>query len=484
MTDYSTQIDHIRQAKSLEEIREIARLFSAEATGEGGILYSRPVGGVSSERIALEIADKTGLPIINKTPRAEFLSDSSVRLAIRNSVEGIFQREGYTAEISERLVNGFQYGDPKAAANSLTSLDGCLWGDASREFAASLRGDIKVVATAANMERVFGKVELTTILENPNVKTLGGQPIALLRDIAAKDGIEALLNPVQSQFVDAAPRGIYKSPDVLFNKEAPVVLSREFASVIDVDSSKFSPAEKLSASGTVVRADIGMAVQVAQDEVNIARTSTLREAVVAENIRKPGASVPETFPGLAVAENATLRPTSSRAIKVGGALGVAGLALEVYDGVESVRTANRLRSEGNATAAESELIHFGARTVGGWTGAGIGMAAGAVAGVQSGPGLLVTGAIGGVAGVFAGDKIAAWNDNRGIYNQDLGGKTWTYDPDNPALGWRSKAPIDNSNDGIDNARRGDLRASPATENILNYQATRRSVELVLGGPPA
>lgn len=171
-------------------------------------------------------------------------------------------------------------------------------------------------------------------------------------------------------------------------------------------------------------------------------------------------------------------------IQAGRALGIAGLALEAYDGVDSVRTASRLRSEGNATAAESELIHFGARSVGGWAGAGIGMAAGAAAGVETGPGLLVTGAIGGVAGVFAGDKIAAWNDNRGIYNQDLGGKTWVYDPDNPALGWRHEAPIDRSDDGIDNARRGDLRASPATENALNYQATSRSVELVLGGPPA
>jgi hypothetical protein len=171
-------------------------------------------------------------------------------------------------------------------------------------------------------------------------------------------------------------------------------------------------------------------------------------------------------------------------IQAGRALGIAGLALEVYDGADSVRTAGRLRSEGNATAAESELIHFGARSVGGWAGAGIGIATGAVLGVETGPGLLVTGAIGGVAGVFAGGKIAEWNDNRGIYNQELGGKTWTYDPDNPAQGWRREAPIDRSDDGIDNARRGDLRASPATENALNYQATSRSVELVLGGPPA
>ncbi|GAA4782338.1 XVIPCD domain-containing protein [Lysobacter hankyongensis] len=171
-------------------------------------------------------------------------------------------------------------------------------------------------------------------------------------------------------------------------------------------------------------------------------------------------------------------------VQAGRALGIAGLALEVYDGADSVRTAHRLAGEGNRTAAESELIHFGARSVGGWAGAGIGMAGGAALGVETGPGLLITGAIGGVAGVFAGDKFAEWTDNRRIYNQELGGNTWTYDPENAALGWRRQAPIDSTNDSIDNARRGDLRASPATENQLNYQATSVSVELVLGGPPA
>jgi hypothetical protein len=334
------------------------------------------------------------------------------------------------------------------------------------------------------MERVFGKVELTTILDNPDVKTLGGQPIAVLRDIAAKDGVQALLNPVQSQFIEAAPRGIYRSPDAIMSKEAPVTLSREFASTMEVNTGKFSPAENLSASGTAVRADIGMAVQVAQDEANIARAATLRGAAVVESTRVQGASVPDASPGQTAVENAPPHSVPSRTVKVAGALGVAGLALEIYNGADSVRTAHRLAGEGNSTAAESTMIHFGARSVGGWAGAGIGMATGAALGVETGPGLLVTGAIGGIAGVFAGEKIAEWTDNRRIYNQELAGQSWSYDPDKPADGWRRRAPIDSTLDNIDNARRGDLRASPATENALNYQATNRSVELVLGGPPA
>ncbi len=81
-------------------------------------------------------------------------------------------------------------------------------------------------------------------------------------------------------------------------------------------------------------------------------------------------SVPEPDAQAAIAQERTGSLGMRRA---GAALGIAGLALEVYDGVESVRTAQRLQGEGNATAAESELIHFGARSVGGWTGAGIGI---------------------------------------------------------------------------------------------------------------
>jgi predicted ABC-type ATPase len=166
------------------------------------------------------------------------------------------------------------------------------------------------------------------------------------------------------------------------------------------------------------------------------------------------------------------------------ALGIAGLALEAYDGAQTYRTANRLRGEGNDTAAESQLIHFGSRSVGGLGGAAIGAGAGGVATSWSGPGILVGGTVGGVIGVFGGEKFAQWTDNRRIYNQqDRSGNTWTFDPDQPQSGWQRNAPVDASNDGVDNARRGALRAPPSLANELDYRATTKSVELILGSPP-
>jgi hypothetical protein len=41
--DYSAQIEQIKKATTLEEIKAIARQFSAKSIGEGGILYSRDI---------------------------------------------------------------------------------------------------------------------------------------------------------------------------------------------------------------------------------------------------------------------------------------------------------------------------------------------------------------------------------------------------------------------------------------------------------
>ena len=72
-------------------------------------------------------------------------------------------------------------------------------------------------------------------------------------------------------------------------------------------------------------------------------------------------------------------------IRAGAALGVAGLALDLYDAAQTRREAQHLRAQGNDTAADSHLIHFGTRTVGGVTGAGLGFAAGAAAGAPNRP---------------------------------------------------------------------------------------------------
>lgn len=167
-------------------------------------------------------------------------------------------------------------------------------------------------------------------------------------------------------------------------------------------------------------------------------------------------------------------------------LGALGAAAAVYEGVETGFALKDLLQHDNATGAESRLVHFGGQSAGGWAGAVAGVKIGVVAGVESGPGMLVTGLVGGAVGAYAGDKLAAWNDDRKIYTQeDRYGRSFHFDPDHPEKGWlwtgvevktdpATGAPIVESKD---------FRAVGETERELNYKATSKSVELVLGNPP-
>ena len=432
-----------------EALRELARQVSVDSPGNVTVLYSGGVTDrVSSWQIVKAMEDAgEDVRLIDRTEANKFLSSRPFQSATATA-HGISYQD-----LTERTPAA------RAAGDWLYHPTEGPWADASARFADATRGEVKVIANGASPDRVFGQTELPRILANPEVTTIEGIPRETLVARQATHGTQAAFDMIVANSHDNV--GIIRT--AVNAQGLPLRGERD---QLQLDNREYF--RETSIEG---------------------RTPTFHEVSrpMGDLMGEPNAHALSGRQQLDELAREAMSPERTGSLgprRAGAALGVAGLALEVYDGADSVRTAQRLYGEGNATAAQSELIHFGARTVGGWTGAGIGMATGAALGVETGPGLLVTGAIGGVAGVFVGDKIAEWNDNRGIYNQELGGKTWTYDPDNPVLGWRREAPIDRSDDGIDNARRGDLRASPSTENMLNYQATSRSVELVLGGPPA
>ena len=326
MTDYRGDIDRIEKASSLEEIQTIARQYSAKAVGEDGILYSSKVGNTPSHAIALELAEKTRLPIIDDTPRAQFLDNKLVKLAIDDSAKRIFENQGYDTVLAKQSATDFLYGDAKAAAHSATSLDGCVWGRASKEFSGSLSGDVTLVASSANLERVFGKVELTEALQNKKINTIGGVSRTHLQDVYARSGVEAVLPEVQKRFIEAAPKGIFISPEALGKDVKQVTLSGEFATALGVGAHPFSAAAELSASGKVVRASIGMDVPVAVNEAAIAaRAPVPRDSISPEIAGYRSAMASESF----AASEAAERSFGATALK--GAGGVAMAAGAVYE---------------------------------------------------------------------------------------------------------------------------------------------------------
>ena len=475
MTNGTDPVSRIRSASSLEEIRDVVREFSAKSSREGGILYSRNVGDVPSEVIAKGLSKETGLPIINDTPRARFLVDAQDDIA--TAAERIFRSQGQSLEIAQNSKMSFLFGDPKAPAHSLTSLEGSLWGDASREFAESLSGDIKVVASNANIERVFGKVELPAILENPNVRTLGGQPVDGLKALYSQGGADAVLPKVQAQFIDAAPQGIFVA-EGLDGKVTRISLSREFADAMDVplgELNKFPTTAELTNKG-ISRAPISLGA-AAGDAALSAEAAAMRG----------------------------LSPGTRTFLKGAGAAGVAVLA---YDVATTGHQVVQLRAQGNATGADSAATHFVGRNVGGiaggfLVGAGYGLATGS----WTGPGAIATTLVGGVAGAVVGEQWARDKDNDRIHLQtDSHGNEWRRDPDDPTGKWTRSADTQQikvtTTEPLSSPTAVDVEVKPASapgsndprfleqryvaagnlERELNNKAANASYELGLANP--
>jgi hypothetical protein len=429
------------------KLRALAAMVDADSAGRLTVLYSGPAAHKlsSAEVIGAMIRGGDDIRVIDNTEIARFLtSDDFLHAAARVHHLSDF----------EPLLRGTYRGP---ATDWLYHPTEGPWADASARFADATVGEVRVIASNADPGRTFGAVEVPHLLANPKVTTIEGIPRETLVARQAAYGTQAAF-----EVVLAKARLHTGMLDVAVNGTG--VPLRGATGELMLDSRKYF---------------VGTGVPGHKAEVAAATRP------LAELMDPPNTHVLAGQAGLDVlyagsADDFRLRRTRLRA---GAALGVAGLALDLYDAAQTQREAQHLRAQGNDTAADSHLIHFGTRTVGGVTGAGLGLAAGAAAGVQTGPGLLFTGAIGSAVGAFAGEKLADEWDERRIYRQtDREGRTWTFDPDRPGLGWHREAAIDDRDDGLDNARAGIVRAAPALADELDYKATAVSLELKLGAP--
>ena len=439
MTDYSRQIDRIKAAKSLDELGAVANSFPAEAQGEGGILYSGKVGNIPAEAIAKELAHKTGLPIINDTPRAQFLSYEPVKTAIQDSARRIFEEQGLNAGQSKRAGLDFLYGDTKAPPESPFSVENSLWGQASREFTASVRGPVTVVASAADAERVLGRVEVPTALQSSRITTLAGHPLSQLQDVQVQGGIKASLPEVQTQFIGASTKGIFVLPDNFGAVPSQVAISRELATTLHLDGSKFVGAQALSDAG-FIRASV----------ISVVRTATLAPA-------------------------AEIAPHGGFSPHLGRGLGVLGAVTAAYDATTTAAHVSTLRGQGNTVGARSDIMHFGGRNLGALGGAAMGAEIFGTAGAETGPFDLLIGGAGAIGGAIVGDKLADAYDRHRIYNQsDTQGITWNYDPSKPQQGWTRDVPA------LPDTPQGQhFSANPALADRLTFQANNTAVDLAL-----
>jgi predicted ABC-type ATPase len=177
-----------------------------------------------------------------------------------------------------------------------------------------------------------------------------------------------------------------------------------------------------------------------------------------------------------------VRPNMVRGAVIGG-----GAATVVEAATEGTKIAE-LYARDNRAGAGAALLDFGARSVGGWTGAAVGAKVGTLLGIESGPGAIVTGIIGGGLGAWGGSEIVDWIEKYQINNQaDSTGRVWTFDPTHPEKGWmHSQREIVGSVGTLaDRPIYGattQLTADAELTQQLNYQASSRAVGLRLSEP--
>lgn len=124
-----------------------------------------------------------------------------------------------------------------------------------------------------------------------------------------------------------------------------------------------------------------------------------------------------------------LRAERRMGAAIKGALGGAGVLVAAYDAYTTAEQYQALSAQGNQFGADALLRRYEGRTVGGLLGGiGAGVAYGFVAGSETGPGAFITGAVGGVVGAFAGDKIATMVTEHKVNHQTgTDGVTYVYE---------------------------------------------------------
>lgn len=177
-----------------------------------------------------------------------------------------------------------------------------------------------------------------------------------------------------------------------------------------------------------------------------------------------------------------VRPNMVRGAVIGGT------AATVVEAITEGTKVADLYARDNRTGAEAALLDFGARSVGGWTGAALGAKAGTLAGIESGPGAIVTGIIGAGLGTWGGSEIVEWIEKYQINNQtDSFGRVWTFKPAHPEEGWthNQREIIGSVGTIADRPLYGaetNLTADAALTQQLNYQASSRAIGLRLSEP--
>lgn len=181
-----------------EELRRLIKQIDTTGTGSKTLLWSGKAGiyGKDGEKFihAANIAaslqkDDSTLRTIATTEAAKFLDISkdseSFNQDLYNKLKEIFKG-------SPQGINDFLYGpeDPKTKKR----IGKGVWDDVSKNFVEKAKGEVRLVVGGAGFDRVFAQTEIEALLMNPEVKSVEGVPIKVLKEKYVKEGLSGVFN--------------------------------------------------------------------------------------------------------------------------------------------------------------------------------------------------------------------------------------------------------------------------------------------------
>jgi hypothetical protein len=177
MIDLPEAFDLLESAQSIADLQDIARRLSAEATTPGGIFYSHNIDSTTkSGPVAQSLATTLGAALLDKTPRGQFLSSSQFAEAFTRILERIVENTNRArVQAGELPMTIAEIADLRTEYLFKAGGDS-LWAEASRTYAASVRGDVFALTPNALADRVWMVDEFRTLVMNERVTSINGTP--------------------------------------------------------------------------------------------------------------------------------------------------------------------------------------------------------------------------------------------------------------------------------------------------------------------
>lgn len=373
-----------------EQLRALAAQVDADASGKVTVLYSGRVseGVYSNDVVKGMIAAGEDVRVINNSQAAKFLESRDFNAAVSKA---------YGIDLAD-LTSGKYHGP---ATDWLYNAKEGPWADASGRFVDATHGEVRAIVSDAKLDRVFVAVELPRAIANPNITMIEGIPREELVARQTSQGTQAAF-----EIISARAYNNVGTLNVTVNYAGTPLREN---GIVQVDSRTYF-------AGTSIQGKTPSFTAVTRP--------------LADRMPPPNVYVQAGNPRLRL-ESVPLAAEATRGLHPGvsAGMGIAGVGALVGDAYTTAKQYQALSAQGNQFGADALLRRYEGRTVGGLLGGiGAGVAYGFVAGSETGPGAFITGAVGGVVGAFAGDKIATMVTEHKVNHQTgTDGVTYVYE---------------------------------------------------------